>query len=125
MSQAKVMMKDIADSRRVFCSVTSERQKVSDKPDFSALVVSKLFWPKLNDSTLVPPSFATRYGTLIRSMENYLTEYEKVRVSRTLQWAPQYGVVDLTIERTELEPLRLQVTPIQATILVLFENRCK
>jgi hypothetical protein len=58
MSNAKVMMKDLLDSRRV-SALYSEKE--NHHQFFSSVIISNLFWPKLSQSTLNPPQVVKEY----------------------------------------------------------------
>jgi anaphase-promoting complex subunit 2 len=115
MSQAKVMLKDVADSRRLF-------NTHSPQHSFSALVISHLFWPKLPTIHFIPPQFVREYYHLMRQMDAYAKTYEETKTSRKLEWMPDHGQVELTVTKKDGTSLELQVPPIEAAVLLLFES---
>jgi anaphase-promoting complex subunit 2 len=56
-------------------------------------------------------------------MESFAKTYEETKPSRKLCWLSEHGHVDLVIELAYKEPLEIRVSPLQATILMLFEGR--
>jgi anaphase-promoting complex subunit 2 len=55
-------------------------------------------------------------------MKMYEVVFEEAKNARSLHWIPDQGLVELKIEREGNEVLEICVTPIQATILLLFEE---
>jgi hypothetical protein len=106
------MMKDVSDSRRII-----NKHKAIKNTVFSSLVISKLFWPKLNQSELILP------GKIMEMVDDYQKTFEDSKPSRGLHWIPSEGSVELTVERIGFDDITLVVTPIQATILTLFEDK--
>lgn len=116
------MLKDILDSVRVdqvirksqrFDSPTAASD--STEPVLHAKILSRLFWPQLQDTTyLIPPSIAT-----IQS--RYSTGFESLKSSRKLTWLPALGQTTVELElqdRTIVE----EVLPWQATVIYAFNN---
>lgn len=58
-------------------------------------------------------------------MNDYKKAFNYTKPSRTLFWIPNEGTVTLEIERDHAEPITLDVSPIQATVISLFENKGK
>jgi hypothetical protein len=56
-----VMMKDVADSRRIMNKYSTINSKNGDQDDFfSCLVVSKSFWPSLIRDEFQPPDIVMK-----------------------------------------------------------------
>ena len=105
---SEIMMKDFADSRRITNSF--QTRQTSDS-QFSALVISKHYWPKLDDSKLKLPF------DIKESMNVFMDTFESLYDSRELVWLPKSGLVDLVIQLHNNEPQNFQVTPLQASII--------
>jgi anaphase-promoting complex subunit 2 len=118
MSQAKVMLKDLADSRRLFNTHNPHQS-------FSALVISHLFWPKLPVTKFIPPEFVRQYIDLTRQMDAYVKTYEDSKTSRKLEWMSEHGLVELIIAKQDGSKLELQVSPVEAAVVLLFEKECE
>ncbi|KAJ3262291.1 WD40 repeat domain 95 [Boothiomyces macroporosus] len=112
MSQVSVMMKDVADSRRIYNHYIT---KPDSEDTFSALIISRFFWPKFTHASCGMPEMLTTH------IKRYEASFEEIKASRKLNWIPTAGVVDLEVSN-EKGPMRLQVTPLQATVLLIFEK---
>ncbi|KAJ3276763.1 Anaphase-promoting complex subunit 2 [Terramyces sp. JEL0728] len=97
MSQVSVMMKDVADSRRIFNHYSTKAQAEFTRVD------SKM-----------PAAIAEQIAT-------YEKAFEETKASRKLNWIPTAGVVDLEVQG-ETGPVNLKATPLQATVLLIFQQ---
>ncbi|KAJ3357164.1 Anaphase-promoting complex subunit 2, partial [Kappamyces sp. JEL0680] len=97
MAHAHVMLKDVADSRRIANHHASRSE--GDKTGYSSLVISDLFWPKLDHSAHKLPKDVVQFHTL------YEASFQFLKASRELHWIPNAGMVELEIARANREPL--------------------
>ncbi|XP_072176276.1 anaphase-promoting complex subunit 2-like [Diadema setosum] len=89
-----------------------------DEMDFNCMILSAQFWPNLKEEKLeVPEEIKT-------CMEQYTKSYEVLKGMRTLNWKTNLGQVSLDIELRD-RTLSLTVSPIQATILMHFQDKEK
>jgi anaphase-promoting complex subunit 2 len=124
---AEVMLRDLADSKRVDANVHSvsdsatplrRRRGLVDIAALSATVVSALFWPALpKEDFSPPPGVAAMLAT-------YAHKYHSLKAPRVLEWRPALGAVDLelTLGGATLE---FSVSPFLATVLLQFQARAE
>ncbi|RZC36665.1 anaphase-promoting complex subunit 2 [Asbolus verrucosus] len=111
----EVMLKDIADSKRINQHIKQELNHSEDDIPMSAMIVSAQFWPPFKDEKL------ELHRKLVKQMENYTSAFETLKGSRTLCWKNHLGIVDLEIELAD-RTLNLSVSPVHATILMHFQD---
>eukprot|EP00040_Diaphanoeca_grandis_P029050 m.169123 g.169123 ORF g.169123 m.169123 type:complete len:767 (-) comp31552_c0_seq6:254-2554(-) len=117
MSQCDVMLKDIADSKRITSRVNEEKEETS--LDLKVLILSRLFWPSLKgeDTLLVPDKIQT-------VLDEYVKKYEVLKAARTLDFKPQFGSMDLTLQfKDGTEREFTDVPTIVSTIIMHFEEQ--
>ncbi|KAJ3093051.1 Anaphase-promoting complex subunit 2 [Quaeritorhiza haematococci] len=113
MQLCEVMIKDIFDSKRVDNLIHTN---TNDLPfHFHALVLSKLFWPNIRtESFSVHPEVEW-------AMEHYAEQFEAVKAARKLQFIPNAGTVQLSLELQD-RTLELSVPPMHATVIMHFQE---
>lgn len=111
----EVMLKDIADSKRINQRIKQDLNYSEDDIPMSAMIVSAQFWPAFKDEKL------ELHKKLIQQMEKYTSAFETLKGSRTLCWKNHLGIVDLEIELAD-RTLNLSVSPVHATILMHFQD---
>uniref|UniRef100_A0AAQ5Y6I6 Anaphase-promoting complex subunit 2 n=1 Tax=Amphiprion ocellaris TaxID=80972 RepID=A0AAQ5Y6I6_AMPOC len=82
MHYCEVMLKDMADSRRINSNIREEESRLSeeDQPplSLSSIILSSEFWPPLKEEKLeLPP-------VVCQAMEAYTHRYEKLKVEKSL-----------------------------------------
>ncbi|TIC68002.1 hypothetical protein E3Q03_01716 [Wallemia mellicola] len=104
----EVMLKDVADSKRIDQNIRSQIETV-----IRPIVVSRQFWPEIEDFSF----------NLTEQMQTYRKQYEdayaRFKPDKRLHWIPQIGNVSITLD-LEDRTLNLDVTPFQATVIDLF-----
>lgn len=113
----EVVLKDVQDARRINQNIKQDSTYVENVP-LSAMIVSTQFWPAFKEEKL------ELYHTVTAQMDSYTKAFETLKGSRTLYWKNHLGVVDLEIE-LENRTISLSVTPIQATIIMHFQDKSK
>lgn len=120
MHYCEVMLKDMADSRRINANIRDEEDKLpeEEKPPVSlvAVILSSEFWPALKDEKLELPH------QIKEAMETYTKKYEKLKAMRTLNWKHHLGLVNLDVELAD-RTLSLSVSPVHAAIILNFQNQ--
>ncbi|XP_058836791.1 anaphase-promoting complex subunit 2 [Topomyia yanbarensis] len=114
----EVMLKDIADSKRINAHIISDESGFPhERPfDISALIVSSQFWPTFKKETMNLP-------TVIKDMfDRYTKIFESYKGNRTLHWTPLNGKVIIELE-LDGKRSEMQVTPAQATIAIHFSEQ--
>ncbi|KAL7414537.1 hypothetical protein BDY24DRAFT_360993 [Mrakia frigida] len=104
----EVMLKDLADSKRIDGHVNSEIT-TSIHPK----IVSRLFWPTFQSTGLVVP------GQLSRLQARYAKAYHQFKPDKRLRWLPQLGTVEVKLE-LEDRVVEVEASPLQASIIELF-----
>ncbi|CAG8484281.1 10891_t:CDS:10 [Ambispora leptoticha] len=127
MAHTEVMIKDIADSKRMdnlvhtsgylaprmFNGNGNDDNQEGEAP-LHAHIISKLFWPPPKHEELLPPE---PIQDMIYKFEGTYTMHKQ---RRKLEWFPNLGTVDLEIE-LEDRTLEFRVSPIYATIIYHFQ----
>eukprot|EP00049_Salpingoeca_infusionum_P006080 m.101069 g.101069 ORF g.101069 m.101069 type:complete len:684 (+) comp13191_c0_seq1:121-2172(+) len=133
LTKAIIMLKDMATSRRIqtnFDKKVEERQSSSGAPppltfgeNFTpetvrVFVISRLFWPntKIKELQFALPEELKSY------LAAYTEEYEKLTQTRSLEFRPNLGNVQLEVE-LEDRTLEVSVSPLAATLLWKFDNQ--
>lgn len=116
----EVMLKDMADSRRINANIREEDEKrpAEEQPPFSvyAVILSSEFWPPFKDEKLEVPE------DIRAALEVYCKKYEKLKAMRTLSWKHTLGLVTMDVELAD-RTLSVAVTPVQAVILLYFQDQ--
>lgn len=117
----EVMLKDMADSRRINSNIREEESRLSEEEQpplsLSAIILSSEFWPPLKEDKLELPPL------VVQSMEAYTHRYEKLKAMRTLSWKPHLGSVTLDVELEDRTLTNLTVSPIHAAIILHFQEK--
>ncbi|RUS22247.1 hypothetical protein BC937DRAFT_89906 [Endogone sp. FLAS-F59071] len=110
----EVMIKDIADSKRIDSYVHKDKDFPADAP-LHSIVLSKLFWP----------NFRMEEMQLPEPFQNWLSDYEKsfevLKPARKLNWLSHLGTVKLELELQD-RTLEFSVSPVHASIIHCFEE---
>ncbi|XP_062517010.1 anaphase-promoting complex subunit 2-like [Corticium candelabrum] len=109
----EVMLKDVADSRRINTLI---HEKMKMDTELNVFVLSHIFWPILKDENFKLPA------EISRMLETYTEGFASLKANRTLEWKGKLGIVDLTVELSD-RTVELSVTPAQATVLMAFQNQ--
>lgn len=112
----EVMLKDIADSKRINQNIKQDPDYSEGQTPLSAMIVSSQFWPPFKEEKLKV------HKTLEEQMEAYTSAFEKLKGSRTLCWKHHLGMVDLEVELPD-RTLTLSVSPAHATIIMHFQDK--
>ncbi|XP_051961159.1 anaphase-promoting complex subunit 2 [Xyrauchen texanus] len=121
MHYCEVMLKDVADSRRINTNIREEesRMPVEEQPTLalSAMILSSEFWPQLKEEKMELPA------VISKAMEDYTHRFEKLKAMRTLRWKPHLGSVTLDVELEDRTIPNLTVSPIHAAIILHFQDK--
>ncbi|KAI1905103.1 hypothetical protein AGOR_G00012480 [Albula goreensis] len=121
MHYCEVMLKDVADSRRINTNIREEESRLPEEEQpplsLSAMILSSEFWPPLKEEKMELPPLVSQ------AMEAYTHRYEKLKAMRTLSWKPHLGSVTLDIELGDRTLTNLSVSPIHAAIILHFQDK--
>ncbi|XP_029625148.1 anaphase-promoting complex subunit 2-like [Salmo trutta] len=121
MHYCEVMLKDVADSRRINTNIREEESRLGEEEQppmaLSAMILSSEFWPTLKEEKMELPPLASQ------AMEAYTHRYEKLKAMRTLSWKPHLGLVTLDVELEDRTLTNLTVSPIHAAIILHFQDK--
>ncbi|TDH03354.1 hypothetical protein EPR50_G00162310 [Perca flavescens] len=121
MHYCEVMLKDMADSRRINSNIREEESRLSEEEQpslsLSSIILSSEFWPSLKEEKLELPPL------ICQAMEAYTHRYEKLKAMRTLSWKPHLGSVTLDLELEDRTLTNLTVSPIHAAIILHFQEK--
>ncbi|CAH0547207.1 unnamed protein product [Brassicogethes aeneus] len=112
----EVMLKDIADSKRINQNIKQDSEYSENEIPMSTMIVSSQFWPPFKEEKLMV------HSKLKDQIEIYTTAFEKLKGSRTLCWKYHLGIVDLELKLAD-RSLNFSVSPIQATIIMHFQDK--
>lgn len=112
----EVMLKDMADSKRINQHIKQDVRYFEEQFPVSAMIVSAQFWPPFKDEKL------ELHRKVMAQMALYTNGFEALKGNRTLIWKSHLGVVHLEIELPD-RILNLSVSPVLATILMHFEDK--
>ncbi|WVF67210.1 hypothetical protein IAT40_001958 [Kwoniella sp. CBS 6097] len=110
LSGCDVMLKDMADSKRIDDHVQGDIQSA-----VHPLVISRMFWPNVQSSSL---HLAPR---LQKMQEEYEAAFHHFKPDKHLRFAQHLGTARLTIE-LEDRIVEVEADPLQASIIELFEQ---
>ncbi|KAK7008348.1 Anaphase-promoting complex subunit 2 [Halocaridina rubra] len=115
--KCEVMVKDVADSKRINSIVNSDENQRRSKQKFpvSAMILSAQFWPSFKEERLLLPEEVTK------ELDTYTEAFQDLKGNRTLNWKPHLGQAQIEIE-LKSRTLNLTVTPTQATIIYHFQE---
>ncbi|XP_061556829.1 anaphase-promoting complex subunit 2 isoform X1 [Phycodurus eques] len=119
MHYCEVMLKDMADSRRINSNVCEEEDGEEPGPSswLSAIILSSEFWPPLKEEKMEMPEIVQR------AADAYTRRYEKLKAMRTLSWKPQLGSVTLDVELQDRTVSNVTVSPVHAAIILHFQDK--
>ncbi|KAI8606530.1 hypothetical protein EDD21DRAFT_360723 [Dissophora ornata] len=112
LQHCEVMLADVAESKRVNANIQSLHPDMA----VSATIASRYYWPEIENETLELP---TPYKRLL---ESFSTAFQASKPAQKLSLFPSLGMVELELE-LEDRTLQLQVEPIHASIIQLFEEQ--
>ncbi|XP_076046085.1 anaphase promoting complex subunit morula [Oratosquilla oratoria] len=115
--KCEVMVKDVADSKRINSSINSDENQYHHQQKFpvSSMILSAHFWPSFKEERLQLPEEVTR------ELKLYTEGFQNLKGNRTLSWKPHLGQVQVEIELKN-RTLNLTVTPTQATLIYHFQE---
>uniref|UniRef100_A0A665T0A7 Anaphase-promoting complex subunit 2 n=1 Tax=Echeneis naucrates TaxID=173247 RepID=A0A665T0A7_ECHNA len=120
MHYCEVMLKDMADSRRINSNIREEESRLSEEEQpplsLSAIILSSEFGPPLKEGE------AGAAPARLPGLEAYTHRYEKLKW-RTLSWKPHLGSVTLDVELEDRTLTNLTVSPIHAAIILHFQDK--
>lgn len=106
-----VMLKDVADSRRIDKHMASRLNT-----PLHPAIISHLFWPNLQTSSLKMP------GQFEKMQEAFEQEFTEHKAGKKLRWMNNIGTVSLDIE-LEDRTVSVDATPTEAAIIELFSEK--
>ncbi|XP_070182501.1 anaphase-promoting complex subunit 2-like [Littorina saxatilis] len=83
----QVMLKDVADSRRINSRIMEIKQQNGEtsEMDLSSIILSAQFWPTFREEKITLPT------ALQSCLDAYTQQYEMLKGNRTLVWKPHLG----------------------------------
>ncbi|KAK7479008.1 hypothetical protein BaRGS_00029769, partial [Batillaria attramentaria] len=114
----QVMLKDVADSRRINSRIAEVLQQSGESPevDVSAMILSAQFWPSFREEKITLPE------QLQSCLDAFTQQYEMLKGNRTLCWKPHLGVMNIEIELKD-QTLNFSVSPVHAAIIMQFQEK--
>ncbi|KAF0411987.1 anaphase-promoting complex subunit 2-like [Gigaspora margarita] len=123
MAPTEVMIKDIADSKRIDTNIYNEisiskavgLENVKEAV-LHGSIISKLFWPTLKNEDFVVPK------PISENMQKYENAFQILKPRRELQWLSSLGKVHVELELQD-RVLEFEVAPIYAAIIYHFQEQ--
>ncbi|CAG9856014.1 unnamed protein product [Phyllotreta striolata] len=112
----EVMLKDVADSKRINQHIKQDPEYNEEEIPVSAMIVSAQFWPAFKEEKL------ELHGKVREQISKYISAFETLKGSRTLCWKDHLGFVDLEVELAD-KTLSLSVSPVHASIIMHFQDK--
>lgn len=114
----EIMIKDISDSKRNNNSCTKVNPNQSDDFPLDVTCISYLFWPTFRNEENI--SLAPQ---LQAKMDEYQKNFQILKPNRSLNWKSHLGTVVLDLNFEENKTISFSVTPLQATIILYFQDQ--
>mmetsp|Transcript_45448 Transcript_45448/g.176739 ORF Transcript_45448/g.176739 Transcript_45448/m.176739 type:complete len:723 (-) Transcript_45448:1417-3585(-) len=114
MQDCSVMLKDIADTKRIMATTAKDHSGVNQDIEF--IIMSKHFWPETKEQDGELPYPFREDAMLLQK------HFEEIKAPRKLKWQPDLGIVLVRIEMENGEELSMTVTPNQAALFKCFEK---
>ncbi|XP_041369273.1 anaphase-promoting complex subunit 2-like isoform X2 [Gigantopelta aegis] len=117
---SEVMLKDVADSKRINSRIAEENEQlgVKENIDVNAMILSAQFWPAFREEKITLPE------EMQHSLECFTKRFEALKGNRTLNWKPHLGLVNIDIELKD-QVFSFSVSPVHAAIIMQFQNQDK
>ncbi|XP_061183897.1 anaphase-promoting complex subunit 2-like [Saccostrea echinata] len=114
----EVMLKDVADSKRLNSRIMDERRKSAEREEIevNSMVLSAQFWPAFREEKIKLPE------VMQKSLEEYTKKFEALKGNRTLNWKPHLGLVNIDVELKD-RTLNFNVSPVHAAIIIQFQSQ--
>ncbi|XP_053380784.1 anaphase-promoting complex subunit 2-like isoform X2 [Mercenaria mercenaria] len=114
----EVMLKDVADSKRINSRITEERKQKGEIEDVevNAMILSAQFWPAFREEKVTLPEHMQKL------LEEYTRKFETQKGNRTLNWKSHLGLVNIDVELKD-RTLNFSVSPVHAAIIMQFQEQ--
>ena len=104
----EVILQDVFDSKRI--------QNKIENSILNPLIISHMYWPEMSIDTFKLPNI------ILNELNEFEKEFNKIKTQRKLEWIPTSGIVELEIQFNDGEILEITVTPLQASLIYLFND---
>ncbi len=120
MHECSIMLKDVKNSRETLADMNKSIRLENGVEGFETTVISKEFWPKLpaEQEFSLPPEFSEK-------MKLFSETFERLKDPRKLIWQSGLGSVALNLTFDDGRTLEISVSPLQASILLLYDKKKK
>jgi anaphase-promoting complex subunit 2 len=121
----EVMLHDMTSSKRVDGRINAGEISAFHPENFNinCLILSKQFWPeKLGLANADESSNLKLPAYVSEAITTYTKAFETIKGSRTLEWKPHLGLVEIELEFND-QQITFNVTPIQACIMWHFQEK--
>ena len=121
---AEVMLRDLADSKRINANVRAMANTATPLKahndlvpldSFGVTIISELFWPQMAKEEFRMPRSVQ---SMIRTFGH---KYHALKAPRILKWKPTVGTVSITLTIGEKD-IEYTVSPLHAALLVKFDE---
>ena len=113
----EVMLKDIAESKRINQHIKQDVDYFEKEVPMSAMILSAQFWPTFKEEK------CELHEEINLQMKEYTKAFEALKGNRTLCWKKHLGLVDIEVELPDRTLNVTNVSPAHATILMHFQDK--
>ncbi|KAH0790742.1 anaphase-promoting complex subunit 2 [Histomonas meleagridis] len=106
--KCEVILKDVADSKHL--AITFDCDNVQP------LIISHMYWPPIPNESLKLPN------EISEEIHRYTEEFEHLKHPRKLKWHNTVGTVELELEFEEDETIKINVSPLYASVILLMNE---
>ena len=133
----EIMMKDVADSRRINNGITTSVNNMTMTPEqrnaglltptkakMKSMIISKEYWPKLQADTP-----CNLHPLLSQAHNEFAKQYSSLKAPRKLRWKNNLGMINLNLSFSTTngdvpkKSFNYQVTPAQATVILHLKDQ--
>ncbi|KAI7858961.1 hypothetical protein BDC45DRAFT_497984 [Circinella umbellata] len=132
MTSCDIMVKDMAESRRLDRQIHEDAQEV--QPNFHAMILSRHYWPEENsddddDDDNYNLQEQEQHKSSINILENmdqtlnaYQEKFKHYKANRKLQWTPAHGSVSIELE-FKSRTVEMTTDPVSAQVISVFQGK--
>ncbi|KDD71442.1 hypothetical protein H632_c5013p0, partial [Helicosporidium sp. ATCC 50920] len=138
LAAAMVVLRDVADSRRIGAAIRAAREKRRGASDLcpaprakelplealSATIASRLYWPSVAEEAASKTPPLRLPAPVAAALDRYGREYHRLKAPRRLRWAPALGVVSLELCLGD-ETREFEVAPVLAAVVLAFQRQAR
>ncbi|KAJ8661507.1 hypothetical protein O0I10_002773 [Lichtheimia ornata] len=126
MMSCDIMLKDLAESKRIDRQIHDDNVGVQDT--FHGMVLSRHYWPRKNaddeddeDEDEDPEKPVQLHPEIVQSMERFEAQFRGYKTDRKLKWSPTQGCITVELEFGD-RTAEFRVDSIKALVISVFND---